>query len=316
MSSHIWTFVFGGGGDTRGVPQTEEFRIKYGGPAFDAHSIDINDLAPALLALNDLIKEANFIANDDTETVTVKVRATSPGSFEILIQAIQSPAAQAAIKALNSSEATALANLMTFLGVGGLSGGLIWLVTKLKGKQPEKVTEVNSDEFEIETKEGTLRIGKLVWQFYNSRQIRKSVYGVLKPLEKPGVEGVEFIDSQNRVTVVDKEDAKFFVPPEENKEKILELPPRETYVNVVHMWLKGGHKWKFSEGGASEWTAEITHADFINRLLAGDVRVGAHDFLKVRVKQTQFIQGSDITSTYEIIEVLEHKKGGDQLRLL
>lgn len=297
------------------MPQIEEFRIKYGGVAFDEHSIDINDLAPALMSLNDLIKEASFIANEDTASVSVKVRATAPGSFQILIQAIQSPASQSVIKALNSPETIALATLMTFLGVGGLKDGLIWLVMRLKGKQPEKVAEVNSDEVEIETKEGTLRIGKLVWQFYNSRQIRKSVYGVLKPLEKPGVEEVEFIDSQNHVTVVEKEDAKYFIPPEENQEKLLELAPRETYVNVVHMWFKGGHKWKFSEGGASEWTAEITDANFINKLTAGDVSIRAHDFLKVRVKQIQFIKGSDITSTYEIIEVLEHKKGGEQLML-
>lgn len=197
---------------------------------------------------------------------------------------------------------------------GGVPG-LIWLVKRLKGAQPEKVTEANTEELEIETKEGKFRIGKLTWRFYNSRLIRKSIHGVLKPLSQPGVESVKFIDQQQRISVVEKDDVRLFIPPEESKEQLLELPLRDTYVNVVHMWFKDGHKWRFTEG-SGEWTAEITDANFINRLVKGEVSIRASDFLKVRVKQTQFIQGTDISSVYEIIEVLDHKRGDEQMSLI
>jgi hypothetical protein len=98
-------------------------------------------------------------------------------------------------------------------------------------------------------------------------------------------------------------------------QQLLELPLRDTYVNVVHLWFRGGHKWKFSDG-SGEWTAEITDADFINRLAKSEITIRASDFLKVRIKQTQFIQGTDISSVFEIVQVLEIKRGGEQMSLI
>ena len=71
------------------MAETESFSLKYDGAAFAEHTIDINDLAPALLALSDVIQEANSIANKDNSTVAIKVKATDAGSFEIVIHTVQ-----------------------------------------------------------------------------------------------------------------------------------------------------------------------------------------------------------------------------------
>ena len=315
MTARFLSFVFGSDDEAREMPESEEFRIKYNGPALDEHSIDVNDLAPALMALGDLIQEANTIANQDRATVKVKIKATAPGSFEIFIHGA-SEAGHEAVQLLNSPPVLALTSLLALLGFLQFDGASVMALIKwFKGKKPTKVSEINSEELEIETKSGSIRVGKIVWEMYKSRTIRKSVYGILKPIEKPGIEEVEFRDKQATISYVKKDEVGFYAPEGDQKELLAESPLRETFVNVVHMWFKGGNKWKFSEGIA-EWTAEITDANFLNRLVKGEVSIRANDFLKVRVKQTQFIQGSDISSVYEIVEVIEVRQGGQQMSLI
>ena len=49
--------------------------IRYDGPALSDRSMDVAELAPALLALSDLLKIANTYANGDRAGVKVKVNA-------------------------------------------------------------------------------------------------------------------------------------------------------------------------------------------------------------------------------------------------
>jgi hypothetical protein len=317
VSNSFFSFIFGDTNDDSAMSEIQSFRIKYDGEAFSDHTIDVNDLAPALLALGDLMQEANRIANHDTSKISIKVKATETGCFQISIQAIQDIYTNS-IAVLAGEKVTALANLTSILWwATAAGGGLFLLIKRLRGKKALKARETDAGEIEIETDSGVVRISKLEWEMYQSPQVRKAVYGILKPLEKSGVEKVDFINSEEKIVTVTKSEAAFYVPPAEQIEPLPEIPPRETYVNVVHMWFRGGNKWKFSEGGkgGNEWSAEIKDQKFIEELLKGQRTIGANDFLKVRVKQTQYREGSTILSEYEILEVLEHKKGYEQMPL-
>lgn len=45
------------------------FQLRYDGPALSEHGMDVGDLAPALLALGDLIKRANATVNGDAAII-------------------------------------------------------------------------------------------------------------------------------------------------------------------------------------------------------------------------------------------------------
>ena len=49
--------------------------IKFDGPALEGKAMDVGHLAPSLLALSDLVKEANRYANGDRAGVRVMVNA-------------------------------------------------------------------------------------------------------------------------------------------------------------------------------------------------------------------------------------------------
>jgi hypothetical protein len=304
--------------DDEGMAETKSFRIKYDGEALSDHTIDINDLAPALLSLADLMQEANRIANNDTSKISLKVKATETGCFQISIQLIQD-ILHDSVGVLAGEKVTALTNLITLIwggsvGVGLASAGVIYLIKRVRNGKPLKAIGKGEDEVEIQTESGSITITKLQWEMFQSPRIRKALYGIVKPLEKPGVEKVDFIDENENIATIKKSEVQLFIPPEERVEPLSEIPPRETWVNVVHSWFRGDNKWKFKEG-ENEWSAEIKDNKFIEQLLKGETSINGSSLLKVRVKQTQYREGNTVHSDYEILEVIENVKGYTQIPL-
>ena len=52
-----------------GAMSEYEAIIRYDGPALVDHKMDVDDIAPALMALADLCKRANSLANDDRASI-------------------------------------------------------------------------------------------------------------------------------------------------------------------------------------------------------------------------------------------------------
>jgi len=68
----------------------ENLTLVFDGSGVEKGEIDVQDLAPALLALGDLIQSANNVINGDRAKISVCVRATAEGSFEVDLSIVQS----------------------------------------------------------------------------------------------------------------------------------------------------------------------------------------------------------------------------------
>ena len=62
-----------------------EFSVSYDGNAITQNTMDVRDLAPALLALGQSFERANSLFNGDRASVSLRIRATKPGSFELVL---------------------------------------------------------------------------------------------------------------------------------------------------------------------------------------------------------------------------------------
>ena len=128
----------------------ESLSLVFQGSAVQMGDIDIENLAPALLSLSNLIQKSNEAINGDRASVSVRVQASSPGSFQVsldVIQTLTETARNFLDFAVHDKEKIAAANELVeliFKCVGGgvaFSGGLFALIKALKGKKPDSIEE-------------------------------------------------------------------------------------------------------------------------------------------------------------------------------
>ena len=107
------------------------FHLKYDGPSLISHEMDVKDFAPALLALGELLEEANSALNQGRTRVSVNIKAANPGSVDAFLSVSQD-LVQQAVGLFSSDGATALVNadsLLKILGFGGGGGiGVVGLI--------------------------------------------------------------------------------------------------------------------------------------------------------------------------------------------
>src|SRR4051794_23532318 len=111
--------------------------IRYDGPALADHEIDVNELAPALLALADIIQLANKRFNGDAAAMRVLVKAdVEQRCFQIDLHLLLSIADQA--KALFTEDNLKTAKeIAKWLGLSGTGVGSLFRLIKFFGRKTE-----------------------------------------------------------------------------------------------------------------------------------------------------------------------------------
>src|SRR5690349_19884065 len=121
--------------------------------------MDVRELAPALLAMGDLLRDANAALYPHSPEVTLEIRANERGSFVVHLIVHQPDTRDQIVTILTSPEATAAATLATLLGiVVGVGKGVLWLIQKIGGRRvsdtqtvaPSVVRLILDDETTIE----------------------------------------------------------------------------------------------------------------------------------------------------------------------
>lgn len=287
----------------------ERFYVIYDGWALEHHLMDVRDLAPAMIAVNDLLSNANKALNGDKADLNLKVNASfRAGSFGMELHTVVHFLSQ--IRDMFASDnASAISNAWTILEIVGFVGGagLIGLIRFLKGKKPTKIIDedgrlkvyLNETEY-YETD------GKVV-KLYKNRTIISDLNKMLEPLEKDGIDSF-FVsrtgDKKDADLAIDESELTYFEYQEiENdlSENII-----ETFVQIEAAVFKDNNKWKFDNGG-SPINAAILDEEFLRKIDAGELRFGKGDLLKVKLKTIQTFAHGKLKTEFQVIEVLEHK---------
>src|SRR5258707_6064900 len=120
------------------------FQLRYDGPALSEHGMDVADLAPALLALGDLIKRVNATVNGDAAKVNLIVQSDFEHKcFQVSLELVQS--ILSTIGALLTDEhalknAQTIAGWLGLLGVPTITIGLFADLVRRHRKEIESVT--------------------------------------------------------------------------------------------------------------------------------------------------------------------------------
>lgn len=288
------------------------FSIKYDGPALTNHQMDVRELAPALIALSDLLEEANKAAFPESAPVRVNVQGNfKGGSFGVDLIAVQS-VQQQIVSILSGSEATAAANLLAILGGVGLvysaGGGLIKVIKWLRGRKPSAI-RFNGDTtvFELQMAETveTLEVDLVAGRLYQSRVVRQALAKVIKPLERDGIDTFTSGADNAPAVVITKEDVAAFESAASDAVVVSDTIAQNVLLEVESAVFKDGNKWRFNDGSAP-FFAEITDKVFLAKIEAGE-RFGKRDVLIVDMRRVQVITDNGLKVEQEVVKVHEHR---------
>jgi len=290
------------------------FTIAYDGPALHNGTMNVRDLAPALMALGQLFDAANSNLNGPSSQVNIEIRAHNTGSFEILFDLVQT-FRQQMVGLFSSPEASAAANfLQIVLGAGTAGGGLVWLIQKLRGRPINAVEPESKGQVKITVDSEVYIIPLELLSLYQDLAVRTAMQRVVEePLKRDGIDVFEARDKDTVVVRVEKHEAPYFSRPSLPDEVLIDETRRAAF-SIISLAFKEDNKWRLFDGN-TQISAGIEDPDFLARVDANQVSFSKGDILicDVRVKQVRTTDG--LKMEYVVEKVIEHRPAARQLPL-
>ncbi|QEL55479.1 hypothetical protein [Chromobacterium paludis] len=292
----------------------ENFRITYDGPALQTHEIDVRVLAPALLAVGDVLEHANRVLNDGRAKVSVNVKGSlKTGSVNIDFALVQGFLSHA-VDLLTGKEVTATLALMSFLGISAKDGlnSVIKVIRWTRGRAVHKI-ETEEGKATLYIDEESLEVELEVLELIRDYELRRALEAMLEPLEREGIDTFAVGTDKEVYEVIKKDQVAWFKSP----------PPASisldsnTYlksVQIERIEFSEANKWRFFDGSSSFY-ATIADLEFINRIALNEATFSRGDTLRVEIEEKQRLDGDKLKSEYTILKVLDHRRGMKQISL-
>lgn len=291
------------------------FRVTYDGPALEHHLMDARDLAPALLAMADLLEASCKTLYGDNAKPQINVKGSfKTGSFNI--DFVTSVSWLKSVRDLFAGEnATAIANglailgFLGFVGKRGLAATLKWLagrqITQVKVSEESATIFVDDDSLDIELE--TLKL-------LRELPVRQALDRVLAPLDQPGIDtfAVGPESDPTHVKISSGERAYFIAPPVVDELLIEET--RKMAFSIVALAFKEDNKWRLSDGAVTI-SAAISDAKFLAAVDQNLESFSKGDVLICEVLMRQWQTATGARTEYEVLKVLEHRRAATQIPL-
>jgi hypothetical protein len=306
-----------------GEMSRQSFQVAYDGKA-DTHSIEVQELAPALLSFGRLVREANAALNGKRATVRVLVQSDFEHKcFNINFEVVQHVLDMIA-SFLTSEEVKTARQILIDLGIIGGGGGL-GLFGYLKLRKARAVTEVRDTDQRgiviVQFGDGnSAHVSRDAIELSKNPQVRAAVEGVLAPLGSDGIKRISFREGDKELEYADEEEAKDIIS---SFEIPITTEIEETgEPEVVTAWLRvyspvydeKADKWRFWYGDHPIY-ADISATNIAKSAID---RGGAliNDLYRVRLQITQHLtKGGAIRPEFKILEVLDFREAPQQRTL-
>ena len=277
----------------------------YEGPSLADGSMNVRDLAPALMAVGSFFDEANRIANGDHASISVNVQATSPGSFEIAFEVIQNVGATNTLQAGVGDFISTAADLKVLLiGSGAATAGIIWLIKTLRGRTPH-VEKINTELYKLTVDDETYEVPLRLLRLYRETSIHRNIEDMVKPLNEFGIDKFSFREKGRTVQEVTESDVPAFAVPD-SREKIVDEMSRRA-LSIVSVVFKEDNKWRLSDGN-NVFSVTISDVQFLEQIDKGAVSFSKKDILVCEMRTVQWKTNSGLLTDYEVVKIIEHRQ--------
>ncbi len=280
-------------------------RIAFDGPGVADGTMDIRDLAPALLALGDLLQAAHHNLNGEASELIVQVQSDfKSGSFDIGLGMLLASQA-ASLVPLNFATAKQIASYIGLIKDAGLN--LIQLSKWLNNDKPT-VTPVSDGYVQVSVRGENNKVNINVNKLYGDKKVRQALSDTLKPLRSNGIDRFEVRDESKRISEsVTREELQSFSPLLEITDADLvssEAKPATMFVEVIKPSFRPKLRWSVSDG-QRKFGALMRDENFLRRVDSHEKSFMRGEVLKVRMRLNQHQGPQGLVGEYEIVEVLE-----------
>lgn len=298
-----------------------EVLLKYDGPDLKDHTMDVRDLAPALMAFGELCREANKVINGDKASVKVLINADIKANcITISIDVVQSIFEQA--KSLVKQEnVAAIKDILEWIGMlgGPPAGLLLYLMAKNRGQVAQSVKLSDSGEsgstvITIQGDGNTVIVAPETLRLAANKKVVRAAQDVLAPVaNNAGIHTASFTIKDAKTTVIDKQNAIDICrqPPVEE-----EIAPQSIVGHiVVHspIFDAKSKSWEFVYS-SSIVTIDISETSIVvDALKRRKVVVG--DTYKVQLEITEKKTEAGYKNTYKVLKVLDFVPGAEQAEM-
>ncbi|MDN4982380.1 hypothetical protein QY049_03970 [Bradyrhizobium sp. WYCCWR 13022] len=309
--------------DDREPVSRQTFQVAYDG-ADDVHSMDVQELGPALLAFGRLVREANAELNGKRATMKVLVQSDFEHKcFNINFEIVQT-ILDHIVGFLTSAEVKTARQILIDLGIiGGGSGlGLFGYLKLRRGRAVKEVSEPDHHGVVIvQFGDGNnATVSRDAIELARSPKIRSAVEAVLAPLGTDGIRRISFREMAKELEHANEDDAKDMLASFDiaTTAEIEDAGEPE----IVTAWLRvyspvydeKADKWRFWYGDHPIY-ADITETSIAKDAIA---RGGAlmNDLYKVKLQITQHLtKGGATRPEFKIVQVMDFREAPQQRSL-
>lgn len=297
------------------------FQVVYDGPALAGSTIDVKELAPALLAFGDAIEHANFSLNDGRARISLRVNASfQSGCFGIDFSVVQSLMGQLVNLFQDPAIVTAkeVTETLGFAYAKGAAAtaGLIQVIKWLRNRPIKRVVLLDTGRARIELDNDQMETEQRTITLLRNFKLRQALEAAItRPLEREGFESVALATNPKEgfVTITRAESGYFIAPPPDQEE--LDDTTTTANLQLMNVAFKDDNKWRFFDGTTSFYAA-ILDARFVHRVQVGEESFSAGDILTVSLRKRQWLEGDVMKAEYEVTEVLNHRRGMAQIPMI
>jgi hypothetical protein len=285
-----------------------QIQLVFEGSAVQSGMIDARALAQSLAGYSEIFRRTNEIANGEASEAAVLVESNfKAGSFIAGLQ-LEQHIVETAKNLITHHEFLTAGSLAALIGFIKKGESLIDLWKWLRGKKPEKVTQVGNNT-EITFGPNKKTVNNTVVKLYGDSAIRAAFGHATEPLRQPGIDRISVKQDGTEQVSFEKEEAPIF---EAEPLQLEGDPPptegeRDAVLIVSKLSFKEGSRWTFFEQGGTV-VAKIEDKEFWQKVHKHDVTFGEGDSLKVRLhwqvieKDNRLMQKNKILRVHQVLE--------------
>lgn len=286
---------------------SEKLEIMYDGPALSDGTMDLDVLAPALLAIGNLFQASNKILYHKRQPLKVSIRAEmKKGSFHVILDI--------ASQTYTFFSDPVVLNIMATIGFASTVSGinivtLFQFVKWLKGR-PYKV-KAEGDDLEVTTNDNDkLIISQNVYLLYQNSEVLSHLNSIVKPLRQEGITDFSAHHASSEPITVSKAEAISFSFDEEiGSPNIVKIT-----LDIITLSFDSTYAWRFHDG-ENTITARIEDRIFWDKIDNHEIQINKGDKAIVDMQTRQFRTPTGKLKKENLIIKIHDVTPSDQLSL-